>query len=155
MGASIPKIAEILDCTTPKAKAANDSFLDAFPELKRLKKIKIPNDAAKGYFVGLDGRKVICNSEHLMLAGYLQNGEATIMKHATVKWMSKLNSTAIPYWLVDFVHDEWQTETEDNANAHTVGKTQCWALEEVGKELNLFCPLAGKYSIGESWAQTH
>lgn len=155
LGASIPKIAEILSCSIGQAKVANDGFLSAFPELKKIKQIKIPNDAARGYFIGLDGRKVICNSEHLMLAGYLQNGESTIMKHATVNWMQKLTSRGIPFKLVDLVHDEWQTEADNKTDAEEIGKAQCLALEEVGKELELFCPLAGKYDVGLTWSQTH
>ena len=67
-------------------------------------------DASRGYFDGLDGRKVQCNSEHLMLAGYLQNGEAVVMKHANVLWQKELKGLGIKYNQVDFVHDEWQTE---------------------------------------------
>ena len=155
LGASIPKIAEILSTTVPKAKASNTQFLEAFPELKKLKTLKIPNDASKGYFTGLDGRKVICNSEHLMLAGYLQSGESVVMKHATIKWHEELNKRGIPFKLVDFVHDEWQTECDSEEDAHEIGKVQCKAIEDVGNELGLYCPLAGSYDIGRTWLETH
>ena len=155
LGASIPKVAEILDCNVKQASNANNQFLDAFPELRKLKQHKIPTDASRGYFIGLDGRKVPCNSEHLMLAGYLQNGEATIMKHANVLWREKLARHKISYKQLDFVHDEWQTEVDTETDANFVGLQQSDAIFETGQRLGLFCPLAGEYSIGRTWAQTH
>lgn len=155
LGASIPKVAEILNCSIKQASNANTQFLDAFPELKKLKQHKIPTDASRGYFLGLDGRKVMCNSEHLMLAGYLQNGEAVIMKHANVLWQKSLVWLGTPFKQVDFVHDEWQTEADTEEDAHTIGARQTDAIAEVGDGLKLFCPLAGKYVVGKTWATTH
>jgi DNA polymerase-1 len=155
LGAAIPKLAEILNCSAKQASNANNQFLDAFPELKKLKQHKIPTDASRGYFIGLDGRKVPCNSEHLMLAGYLQNGESVIMKHSNVLWYKWLKEAKIPFWQADFVHDEWQTETTSKEYADIIGEEQCRSIEQVGKDLGLFCPLAGKHSVGKSWAQTH
>jgi DNA polymerase-1 len=152
LGASIPKVAEILNCTVKQASAANNQFLDSFPELRKLKQHKIPTDASRGYFIGLDGRKVQCNSEHLMLAGYLQNGEATIMKHANVLWRKNVTR---PYKQVDFVHDEWQTECNTEEDANWIGLQQAIAIADVGQKLNLFCPLTGRYEIGRTWASTH
>lgn len=123
--------------------------------MRKLKQHKIPTDASRGYFIGLDGRKVQCNSEHLMLAGYLQNGEATIMKHANVLWRENLKRNGIPFTQVDFVHDEWQTEADTEEYANYIGQEQCNSIADVGLKLNLFCPLAGKYVVGKSWALTH
>lgn len=155
LGAGLPKIASILGCSVAQAKAAEQNFLDSLPELKRIKKLLIPADASKGFFVGLDGRKVKCTSQHLMLAGYLQSGESVLMKHATIRWMAEADRQKIPYRLVNFVHDEWQTEVWTMEDAETIGKIQCKALEEVGREFGLFCPLAGEYNIGKNWKETH
>lgn len=156
LGASIPKVADILKCSTKDASNAIDNFLVALPELKRLKELKIPYDASKGYFTGLDGRKVPCDSTHLMLAGYLQNGEACVMKHANIKWRTEAKKLGLKFKQVDFVHDEWQTEIQGTyEEAELLGKLQCEALEWVGKDLNLFCPLAGTTVIGKNWRDTH
>jgi DNA polymerase-1 len=156
LGASVSKLAEIFSCSVPSASSANDSFLSKFPELKRLKSIKVKMDASNGYFLGLDGRKVLCDSEHLMLAGYLQNGEAVVMKHANVLWQKELKGTGIKYTQVDFVHDEWQTDVEGSLEeAEEVGRIQRQSIETVGKELGLFCPLSGSTKIGKTWADSH
>ena len=106
--------------------------------------------------MGLDGRKVACDSEHLMLAGYLQNGESVIMKHANVLWRKELRKTGIQFKQVDFVHDEWQTEViGTKEEAEEVGRIQRWAIKQTGEDLGLFCPLAGSSDIGRSWAETH
>ena len=156
LGAGIPKIASILGCTMPQAKQAVDNFLSAYPELKRLKNVTIPRDAARGYFIGLDGRRVQCDSEHLMLAGYLQNGETVVMKHSNVRWRKELDELGYEYKQVNFVHDEWQTVVygiRDDASA--VGHVQEVSIREIGHDLNLFCPLDGSYSIGKNWKETH
>lgn len=163
LGAGIPKQAQILGCTNPEAKDANDKFLDFYPALKDLKRKRIPLDAERGYFEGLDGRCVLCNNEHLMLAGYLQNGESVIMKHANVLWRARLIKERIPFWQVNFVHDEWQTETVNDTDvAKYIAQVQADAIKETGEMLGLKCPMAGSIlnshkvlAIGKNWSQTH
>ena len=156
LGAGTGKIAEILGCTIPQAKQAENNFLTALPELRRIKNVLIPRDAGRGYFVGLDGRIVPCNSEHFMLSGYLQNGESVVMKRATVQWIKDLKGDMVDYKLVDFVHDEWQTEVNGTKEeAEHVGKVQADAIRKVGEDLGIYCPLAGSYDIGRNWMETH
>ncbi len=156
LGASTGKVAEILDCSLPKAKQAVDSFLEALPGLKKLKEFVIPRDAKRGYFTGLDGRKVACDSEHLMLAGYLQNGEAVVMKKACILWRTWAKAEGLVFKQVNFVHDEWQTECYGTREqAERLGELQRKAIEQVGVELGVFCPLAGNSIIGKSWLETH
>ena len=156
LGAGIPKIASILGCSNAQARAAVDSFLSSLPELKRLKKIVIPAMAARGGFEGLDGRWVVCTSEHLMLAGMLQAGEAVIMKHANVQWWHQLKKEEVDFRQVNFVHDEWQTVVYgDKSLAEYVGKTQAEAIAQVGDRLGMFCPVSGSYRLGKTWRHTH
>ena len=159
LGASSGKVADILSCNSKEASTAVSRFLSSLPKLKYLKDVVIPRDAKRGYFVGLDGRRVKCDSEHHMLAGYLQNGEAVVMKHANVLW--KKHFVELGVWgktvrQVDFVHDEWQTEVVGSKEfAEEVGRIQRWAIEETGRALGLKCPLAGSTEVGHSWAETH
>jgi DNA polymerase I-like protein with 3'-5' exonuclease and polymerase domains len=96
------------------------------------------------------------------MSGYLQNGEAIIMKKATLKWHDKLKEQ--DSLLVNLVHDEWQTETPNNMEiALLIAKLQADSLENVGQEIGLKCPLAGSYwnddskdyTIGTNWSRTH
>lgn len=154
LGASAPKTAKVLECSVSEAVIARQNFVDGYPGLKKVKEEIVPTDQSKGYFIGLDGRKVICDSAHKMLAGYLQNGEAIIMKWAMRLWYRKLKKEGVPFKLVDFVHDEWQTETQPKF-ADYILKVQSWAIEKAGIDLNLKCPLAASGSIGANWRDTH
>ncbi|SHH47821.1 DNA polymerase [Bradyrhizobium erythrophlei] len=163
LGAGTGKIASILGCTLAEAKVAKDNFIAAYPGLLHLKQTIIPADAAAGYFKGFDGRFVKCNSEHHMLAGYLQNGESVIMKEARVLWGKELKRLQIPFLPVNFVHDEWQTEACDDLDTcKQIASVQADAIRQVGESLNLNCPMAGSYlnshkslAIGANWSLTH
>ncbi len=158
LGAGVDKVAEILNCNRQRASRAIKDFLSFYPDLKRLKEHNIPRDARNGFFVGLDGRKVKCDSEHLMLSGYLQNGEAVVMKRSNTIWLQKLDSMGLLKYVkqVNFVHDEWQTEvTGDEDLARKVGQIQCEAITQAGLDLGVKCPLSGDYGIGKNWAETH
>lgn len=163
LGAGASKIAEILNCSLGEARQAAKNFIEAYPGLKALKEEIIPRDARRGYFIGLDGRAVLCDSEHYMLAGYLQNGEAVVMKKANLIWRSKLDRLNIDYRQVNFVHDEWQTRIRGTyEDALTAANIQADAIREAGELLKVRCPLAGSIlnshkdiSIGRTWSQTH
>lgn len=156
LGAGVAKVAEILGCSKQDAVRAVESFIESYPGLKELKQTIIPRDAKRGYFVGLDGRKVVCSSEHLMLAGYLQNGEAVIMKGACREWMSRLRDDKIDFELYTWPHDEWQTGVRDDDDVvHHVQMVQIDAIRHQADRLNLNCPLEGSSDAGYSWLETH
>jgi DNA polymerase-1 len=169
LGAGIGKLAQILETDQRTAEEALGRLLERYTGFARLKEEVIPLDARKGWFVGLDGRRVRIPGEtvgerrHLCMSGYLQNGESIIMKKACLKWeatlLKEFNSK-----LVGFIHDEWQTETpNDLAQAIRVAEVQSQSLAMVGEELGLRCPLAGSYwnddhkdyTIGTNWSVTH
>lgn len=154
LGAQAGKVSSILDCSIKQAKDAMDNFVESYPGLRKLKYDIIPKDAERKFFIGLDGRPVYCDEERLMLAGYLQNGEACVMKHATIDWLSKVDPKLV--WLINFVHDEWQSEvigTKDFANS--IGALQADSIRITGENLKCLCPLSGSYSVGKNWQQTH
>jgi DNA polymerase-1 len=157
LGAGLRKVAEILHCSQSGAKTAVDSFIGFYPGLAHLKATQIPQDASRGYFVGLDGRYVVVPSEHKVLAGYLQNGEKIIMSRAFVSWHKELRKLGIPFVLRNFIHDEWQTEVPDEEEiAQEVARVQSEALARQTEELGLRCPvIAGKPSFGYTWQETH
>ena len=84
------------------------------------------------------------------------------MKMATLKWLRPV--TELGGLLVNFVHDEWQTEVPNNMEiALRVASLQADSLRIVGEELGLLCPLAGSYwnddhkiyTIHKNWSMTH
>lgn len=168
LGAGFGKLAEVLDCSESDARLAVDNILQRYPGYATLKSSIIPHDADKGYFIGLDGRRVKIPGDtaglrkHLAMSGYLQNGEAVVMKRACLKWHDKLKD--YDAMLVNFVHDEWQVETPNNMSiALQVAEMMANSLKEVGDDLKLNCPLAGSYwnddlkdyTIGTNWKMTH
>jgi len=155
LGASKTKQAEILKCSVGQAANAEKNFLEALTELKKIKTLMIPKDAMRGYFVGLDGRKVACDSEHHMLAGYLQNGEKVVMSKWILKWTQRASEEGLWYKLVDIVHDETQTEVKTKEDGERLLDIQRQTMVEVGEELGLFCPLAADGNVGLNWAETH
>lgn len=156
LGVGVEKCAAILECSQGEAREAMQNFTEAYPGLEELKRKIIPKDAKRGYFIGLDGRKVLCDSEHLMLAGYLQNAESIIMKQSNILWYDQLKKEKIPFWQVNFVHDEWQTETIDNMDtAEYIGNVQASSIKQTGLDLKMKVNLAGSYNIGRNWKETH
>lgn len=168
LGAGFGKLGEVLEASEAEARDAVDRILDRYPGYATLKSGTIPLDADRGFFIGLDGRRVKIPGEtpglrkHLAMSGYLQNGEAVVMKLACLKWFDKLKD--YDAMLVNFVHDEWQVETPNNMSiALQVAEIMANSLKEVGDDLKLNCPLAGSYwnddlkdyTIGTNWKTTH
>lgn len=154
LGAALPKIAEILSCSRSEASSADKRILEYYPGWAKLKRTRIPADARKGYFEGLDGRYVFVPSEHHVLAGYLQNGESIIMKVANKLWVNTLTNMGVPFRQLGDIHDEWQSETLPEY-ADLVGETQVQSIRDAGEMLKLNCPLDGEFKTGFSWDQTH
>ncbi len=168
LGAGLGKLAEILGCSQDDASMALERLIARYDGFAYLKETIIPADAKRGWFLGLDGRAVsipgdtVGGRKHLCMSGYLQNGEAVVMKLATLKWWPRLRE--LDCKLVNFVHDEWQVECPNNMDVCiTVAKMMADSLREVGEELKLLCPLAGSYwnddlndyTISTNWSKTH
>jgi DNA polymerase I-like protein with 3'-5' exonuclease and polymerase domains len=160
------KLGEMLEASAEDTKRALSNIMDRYQGFLRLKNEVFPRDIRRGWFEGLDGRKVtipnVGEKPHLVMSGYLQGAEALIMKKATLLWMDMLSEEE--YDIVDLVHDEWQVECANDMDlAKKIGQAQCVALRKVGEELKLNCPLAGSfynkkkqdYTIGTNWRVTH
>ncbi len=168
LGAGLGKLSEILGCGDTETQKALDRLMERYTGWQVLKDDVFPRDARRGWFIGLDGRRVRIPGDtygarkHLAMSGYLQNGEAIVMKLATLKWADKLLQYASK--LVGLIHDEWQVECPNNVNiALNIAREMAESLPLVGKELNLRCPLAGSYwndddkdyTIAPNWSKTH
>lgn len=155
-GGGAGKIAHILGCTVPQARLAIARFIESYPGLDRLYKEQIPADAKRGYFVGIDGRKVIYGQEHGMMAGYLQNAEAILLKSAAWLALQKAEQL-VPVKLLNLVHDEIQIEVQSSNKmvAARVGGVFTEELRRTGEYYGLRCPIAGNMTIGKTWRDAH
>jgi DNA polymerase-1 len=161
LGVGVAKTSSIFNCSVGEAKERIGRFVARYPGLQNIREHDIPRDVKRGYFEGFDGRKVIIpedkregNVNGFVLGGYLQNGEACIMKHANVLWRRELVRDGIWFRQVNFVHDEWQTEVYPDS-AKQVGETQSDSIKRTGELFNLRCPMGGSYKIGRNWYETH
>jgi DNA polymerase-1 len=164
LGGGIAKLAAILGCDVSKAKEALDRLLERYTGFARLRKTQIPKDAKAGGFIGLDGRFVPLpgetqrDKEHLAMSGYLQNGEAIIIKRAAIITDDALKEEKHlkKFLFADIVHDEYVMEVRNDMGlANRVKKIACEAIEEAGKYYNLRCPLKGDGNIGLNWYNIH
>jgi DNA polymerase-1 len=153
LGAGQAKVGQILNCTVRQAGDAMDNFLRSIPALKELKR-KAAMAAQRGYLVSLDGRRIKIESEHKALSVYLQGGETIIMRMANFLWYNQAKKDKIKFKQTVWVHDEWQTETEEG-RAEDLGRLQVQSIRDTGDYFNLNCPLDGEYKIGNNWAETH
>jgi len=138
-------------------KKSRDSFAENIPGLKKfidaVKKV-----AKRGYLKGLDGRRLKVRALHAAPNTLLQSAGAIVMKRALLFHDQLLQDGGfIPgedYEYVCNVHDELQVEARP-AIADEVGRVGCDAIRLAGKHFNFRCELAGDYSVGDSWRETH
>lgn len=155
-GGGAAKVSSIFGTTISRAKEAISRFIEGYQGLKSFKEKDAKAWARRGYFVGPDGRFVVNDSDHHMLAGYLQNYEATMMKKANLIWRKKADELGIKYKQVNLVHDEFVTEvygSEDDAI--TMGKLQASAIRMAGEIYGMRIPMDGEYKIGKTWLEVH
>lgn len=154
LGAGDGKIAEIYNIIRRKATDLKESFITSTPGLKRIKTERIPFEAKRGYTIGFDGRRIYCNSEHLMMAAYLQAGEAIIMKLATVLAVKEIKRRKLDAHLINVVHDEMLFDCAWR-HAERVRKITEEAIKKAGEILKLKCPMKGEGFIGRTWLEVH
>lgn len=106
----------------------------------------------RGYLISPLGRHVPIRSPHSALVFLMQSGEADVMRLALVRFAAQC--AGYDYAFVANVHDEAQLECPPGV-AEELGRAFAACITQAGEELSLRCPLAGSYSIGDNWSQTH
>ncbi len=137
-----------------KGNKIKKQFLERTPALKRLKEKDIPETVKRGFFHGLDGRKLWVPSRHLALGIYLQSFETIIMKKAMCEYQDILQKHRIPFMQVAFTHDEFEVETEPEYGQF-VGQAIVNGIKAAGEIYKTNCPMDGEYKIGRAWSEVH
>ena len=111
----------------------------------------------RGYFKGLDGRKLDSVSEHSALNTLLQGAGAIIMQQATVFLWEEIDSRGWDEFVFPalHVHDEYQLAVYKPEYADEVGQLMVDCIVRAGEHFNYKIPLAGEYKVGANWAETH
>ncbi len=153
-GAGDAKIGSIVGGTAKKGAVLKQRFLNNTPSLQSLRERVEKTVNAKGFLVGLDGRKLHIRSPHAALNTLLQSAGAIIMKKALTRLDEYVTIRSIRSEFVGNIHDEFQAEVvEEDADEFGWLAVEC--IKDAGVKFNLRCPLDGDYKIGDTWAETH
>ena len=133
-------------------------FLRNLPALAELlKRVTAYRKVNKGYIRILDGRHIPVDHQHTTLNYLLQSAGAILSK----AWMHKFHTKAqqagftdADYMQLLWVHDEIQLGVKKE-RAEELGQLCVEAIEEVGKDYKLNCPITGAFDIGATWKDTH
>jgi DNA polymerase I-like protein with 3'-5' exonuclease and polymerase domains len=139
-------------------KATIDTFYRNLPAIKRLKdKIEERIDA-RGYLVGIDGRRLQIRSKHSALNQLLQSTGAISVKKATVILYDALNNEGLKwgedYAFVAHIHDEVQAMVRPKYT-ELYKKLAIDSFRKSGEYFQLLCPFTGEAREGQNWMETH
>jgi DNA polymerase I-like protein with 3'-5' exonuclease and polymerase domains len=139
-------------------KATIDTFYRNLPAIKKLKdKIEERIDA-RGYLVGIDGRRLQIRSKHSALNQLLQSTGAISVKKATVILYDDLNNKGLKwgedYAFVAHIHDEVQAMVRPKYT-ELYKKLAIDSFRKSGEYFQLLCPFTGEAREGKNWMETH
>lgn len=125
----------------------------------------IQEQASRGFILGLDGRRLMCRSQHSALNTRLQSDGALIAKRwlCLTEWAA-IDAGAHHGWengeflgdfaMMAFNHDEQQTACAPDF-AEMFAQIAKDAAVQAGKDLGFKCPVAAESKIGGNWAECH
>ena len=156
-GAGDFKIGTIVGKGAKAGKELKENFLNRTPALKRLRE-DVATAAAKGFIIGIDGRKLHIRSEHAALNTLLQSAGALLVKQATVNLYQELSTRGYIFgkdWaMVAHVHDEFQLQVRKGLKEEVM-QVSVEAFRKAGEDFEWRCPLDGEAKSGANWAECH
>ena len=133
-----------------KGKEIRKAYVAAIPGLKEFLEA-VHKASEKGYVLGIDRRKLICDSKHKSVNYLIQGSSAVIAKRWMVLTHENLPKSANQ---LAFVHDELQFEAEEKDQEDLKFLLELSAVQ-AGEYYNLRCPIAAEAKDGLTWADTH
>lgn len=158
-GATPPKIALTLKCSTSKAKALHRTFWKNSTALAAFKDEvtrQWNNRGGKngGYLKGLDGRKLYARSEHSLVNLMFQSAGSIVVKTATILVDRKIEQYGVKAKQMLHFHDEFQHECHPK-DVQRLKLIEEESFLEAGQQLGLNVPTPGEVKTGNNWAETH
>jgi len=148
--AGLPKLKDLIDNLTMQWMATAKRRWNA--KFKRW-------EYHDGYIIGLDGRRVYCESPHAVLCYALQSDEAIQMAAAYCRIHQQAQKVGLTYgedWgMLIWMHDEYQMEARSLDIAKQIGSIACEAIKWAGEFFKINCPHDGEAKLGHNWAETH
>lgn len=155
-GAGDAKIGQIVGKGAEEGKRLKAKFLKQTPALKNLIEAVKAKVRSQGYLIGLDGRRLICRSQHSALNTLLQSAGALVCKRWLVEIDDALRASGLIHQCqqVGWIHDEVQIEVKEQ-HAEAVGRICADAAVRAGEFFKLRIPTAGEFKVGNNWSETH
>jgi len=153
-GARPKKLSETLDCSLKEAKAIYDGFWEANPALAGLYKAAERAYKARGFLVGMDGRKLLIREPHKLVNTLIQSGGSIVVKTATVYVANWVRMEGLDARQVMHFHDEYTYEARDGQEDR-VAMLSGKSFEAAGEYWKLHVPITGSPKIGKTWCEIH
>lgn len=138
-------------------KKLKESFLAATPALRNLRDA-VQKAAARGYLVGLDGRRLGIRSAHAALNTLLQSAGALISKQWLIEIVTEADKRGWVYGpdyeLKGYIHDELQWEVREEL-AEDFGTMAIQSATRAGEHFAFRCRIDAEFKIGKTWYDTH
>ena len=133
-----------------KGKEIREAYVAAIPGLKELLEA-VHKASERGYVLGLDHRRILCDSRHKSLNYLIQGSSAIIAK----RWMVLANKHLLKdMHQLAFVHDELQYECKPCDVGYLKGCLESTAVQ-AGEYYKMRCPVAAESKSGKTWADVH
>jgi len=133
-----------------KGREIREAYVAAIPGLKELLEA-VHKASERGYVLGLDHRRILCDSRHKSLNYLIQGSSAIIAK----RWMVLAQKHLLKdMHQLAFVHDELQYECKPCDTGYLRGCLESTAVQ-AGEYYKLRCPVAAEAKSGPTWADVH
>ncbi len=133
-----------------KGKEIREAYVAAIPGLRELLEA-VHKASERGYVLGLDHRRILCDSRHKSLNYLIQGSSAVIAKRWMVLANESLPETARQ---LAFVHDELQFECKEKDKEDLKSLLELTATQ-AGEYYKMRCPVAAESKSGKTWADVH
>ncbi|MCK9382916.1 MAG: DNA polymerase [Sulfuritalea sp.] len=134
--------------------AIRDLWMARFPKLADFVEAVAQEVKKHKGVIAVDGRLIPCRSQHSAPNTKLQSAGSICVKVATCYMNKKIREERLLCWQVIHMHDEVQLDGLEPAVRRGC-ELFIEGLKYAERLFKLNCPLAGNYSIGDSWAETH
>jgi DNA polymerase I-like protein with 3'-5' exonuclease and polymerase domains len=136
-----------------KGKEIREAYVAAIPGLKELLEA-VHKASTRGYVLGLDNRRILCDSRHKSLNYLLQGSAAVIAKRWMVVTHDHIKKMDLHCNQLAFIHDELQYECKSE-HVDDLKSLLVLSAAEAGEYYNMRIPVAAEASNGLNWADTH
>jgi len=136
-----------------KGKEIRKAYIDAIPGLKELLE-GVHKASQRGYLLGLDNRRILCDSRHKSLNYLIQGSAAILAKKWMVTTHDHIKEMDLRCNQLAFIHDELQFESQSE-HVDDLKSLLVLSAAEAGEYYNLRIPIAAEAKSGKTWADVH